>query len=292
MAKVANESDDAEHAQYISSNYLVQTKSDKFRGRPKLIPTLQDRRALWAILKGNLPFVPWLFDFDSEEAKPNPQDAITPQWKRINKYLASSVIDAEGIYDNDGFAKLLSIVEGSLRFIAITLDHADDANSIFSRLNAGGIPLGLSDLIRNEVFSKFGGDKSVAAEKFYHDVWHPFELSLGKHLDLFFPIFSQIIFQGKSTHATAFQSLQARWKTHTASAVFKDIAKYSEFFLSLISKESLASLVIPKPLKVQVERISRMPRTTVTWPFIIEVIRAADRGIFESEIGEKKPITC
>ena len=65
------------------------------------------------------------------------------------------------------------------------------ANAIFSRLNATGVPLELADLVRNEVFSKFGPNEAEKAEKFYYATWQPFERRFPRHsLNQFFPIYS------------------------------------------------------------------------------------------------------
>ena len=61
LAKIAKEQGDPETAEYIAKNYLAEAKSPKFYGWPKLVPTLQDRFALWQILEAHVNEINWDF---------------------------------------------------------------------------------------------------------------------------------------------------------------------------------------------------------------------------------------
>lgn len=91
LAKVARENDDEDTAEYIAKNYLAEVKSPKFAGWPKLVPTLQDRHAMWKILSDHVPEIEWNVSDDPGEDKPNPNDKITAQWKRILRHFEEVV---------------------------------------------------------------------------------------------------------------------------------------------------------------------------------------------------------
>lgn len=186
-------------------------------------------------------------------------------------------------YDKALLDSILGTLQDHLRIIDITLETQDDANAIFSRLNAKGVPLELADLVRNEVFSKFGPSENTKADRFFHKNWQPFEKTLPEgSLSAFFPIYAYIVLKGKVTKAAAFGELQKTWRSKSPAQVLTDIQRYSPYFAALTSYTKRQGL--SKEANAQVERMSRMPRTRVTWPFIIEVLRAAeDRRIPEAD---------
>jgi hypothetical protein len=273
LAKVADDNGDEETCTYIMQNFLMQTKSPKFAGRPKLVPTLQDRAALWKVLEESFPEAGWDFSRDLGEERSNPRDSITPQWKRILGKCEESFRDKDGKFVKEEFERVLRSLQEQLQLIVITLEQIDDANAIFSRLNAKGVPLELADLVRNEVFSKFGAEDADKAEKFYYKTWQPFEKTFpGETFDQFFPVYAQIVFKGKVTISTAFTNLQEKWNSSKPHLILADLEKYSPYYTSLHQYEHIKSLDLE--LNRCVERFSRMPRTTVTWPFLIETLRA------------------
>ncbi len=141
-------------------------------------------------------------------------------------------------------------------------------------MNAKGVPLELADLVRNEVFSKFGPNEADKAEKFYYSTWQPFERRFPGHsLNQFFPVYSYIAFKGKITKAAAFPNLQEKWAKSKPQLILADLEKYAPYYIRLTRFERHLNLTAE--LNAQIERFSRMPRTTVTWPFLIETLRAA-----------------
>jgi hypothetical protein len=274
LAKTAREHGDTDSSQFISATYLAESKSPRFSNRPKLVPTLQDRSALWEILSTHIPEIEWKFSNDPAEEKRNPNDNIIPQWKRMVKHCESAFVDSEGDFLKDAFERTLRSLQEYLKLIVITLEEGDDDNAIFSRLNAEGVPLDLADLVRNEVFSKFGPGESEKAEKFYYKTWQPFEKRFPERsLNDFFPVYSYIAFKGKVTKSAAFPNLQEKWMKSKPGPILADLEKYAPFYIRLVKYEKHSGL--SGELNAQMERFSRMPRTTVTWPFLIEIFHAA-----------------
>ena len=184
----------------------------------------------------------------------------------------------------DVYDRILRSVQECLKLIVITLEEADDANAIFSRLNAAGIPLELADLIRNEVFSKFTAEDGEKAKKFYDKSWQPFEKRFpGQSLNQFFPVYSYIAFKGKVTKSAAFPEIQIKWAQLEPTQILNDLDKYAPFYIRLTKFEKHPSLTAD--LNSQIERFSRMPRTTVTWPFLIESLRAATEQQLDSSMA-------
>lgn len=277
LAAQAHKAGDEGTAHFIWSNYLAESKSPRFAGWPKVVPTLQDRHTFYDILRGALPKAEWDVSADPEDKKPRLARRLQEQWVRIQKHVAAATGADSGAFDKDLLNNLLESVQDHLKIIDITLEAHDDANATFSRLNAKGVPLELADLVRNEVFSKFGPQESQRAEAFFTKSWQPFEKSLPEgSLSSYFPVYAYIVLKGKVTKAAAFGELQRNWKKRTPSQVLLDLQKYSSYFGSLTSYKRQAGL--SKNANAQVERFSRMPRTRVTWPFLIEALRALEDG--------------
>jgi hypothetical protein len=283
LAAQSEAAGDTDTANFIWRNYLAETKSPSFAGWPKVVPTLQDRHTFYEILSSAMPDAAWEFSADPEDKKPRTARRLQQQWQRIQKHVAVVTGAEAGEFDKKLLSDVLETVQEKLKLIDITLETQDDANAIFSRLNAKGVPLELADLVRNEVFSKFGPQDSAKAEKFFVKSWQPFEKALPEgSLSSFFPVYAYVVLKGKVTMAAAFGELQSAWKNKTPAQVLADVQKYSPFFALLTEFRKRPSL--SKEANAQVERISRMPRTRVTWPFIIQVLRALDdRSIAESD---------
>lgn len=286
LAVIGREQGDTDTSEYIAKNYLAEVKSPKFAGWPKLVPTLQDRFAMWDILAKHIPEIEWNFSEDASEGKPNANDWITPQWERIVNHYRRTFFDNEGAFIKESFERTFRSIQEYLKLIVITLEEADDANAIFSTLNAKGVPLELADLVRNEVFSKFGPDESDKAEKFYYKTWQLFEKRFPGHsLNQFFPIYSYITFKGKVTKSSAFPNLQEKWSKSKPGLILTDLEKYAPYYIRLTKYEKHPALTAD--LNAQMERFSRMPRTTVTWPFLIEVFREAAEKKIEAATAKR-----
>lgn len=106
----------------------------------------------------------------------------------------------------------------------------------------------------------------------------PFERSFKKTADLdsFFPIYSYIAFAGSITKAGAFPELQKRWSKSAPTRILADLEEYAPLFHALISGEAV--LGYGKNLNGMINRFYRMPRTTVTWPYILQLLRAVRKG--------------
>lgn len=212
---------------------------------------------------------------------------ISAQWSRIKDFYDHSFYDSKGkflIRKIDEFqTQLLNYVE----IVQITLETKDDANTVFSKLNFEGIPLSIADLVRNDVFSRFSPTEHQKARKFYDDKWSVFEKKFPKSsFDQYVSIFAQIKFKGNCPKAKAFPKLQAEWSGKSAQAILKELSAFSDIYISLYEYSPLSG--IPKDVNNQVRRLSHMPKTTVTWPYVIQVLHAFSA----SNISKKQTIDC
>ncbi|GEM_PF-2375433 len=276
--------------EYIVEQYLAE-KNRSFLGWPKLVPTLQDRHTFYEILRHALPDVAWDTRHDPVEGKPRASAPLVDQWKRICTTVAQKTGSDVGKFKKIQLDSILSIVQTQLKIINITLENNDDANGIFNRLNAKGVALELADLVRNEVFSKFvpvNAKDAAKAELFFSKNWIPFEKMFPDGtLDAFFPIYGHIALKGRATKAAAFGELQQLWRKASPATIISGMAEYAPFYAALSRFDgdipSLSSAI-----NQQVERISRMPKTRVTWPFLIQVLHS----VSVEKLSQRSALKC
>ncbi len=272
LAELAIEFEYPKDADYIVKRFLSENADGDHFGKPKLIPTLQDRSALWNYLEEYLPNQEW--DFDESAGKPGKDNKLEKQISRIYEELVSRLC-REGELSKPDYDSLLSVVLDGLEFVQITLDKEDDANEIFHKLNFEGVPLEVVDLVRNEIFSKLRNDPREA-QKFHKNMWVPFETAfIPKSLDQFFFPYA-IIRRGASvTQASSFQKLHESWKNKTPEIIVSELDQYREPYLLLWRG---ADIEVPVGLEQQTDRVQRMPRTRVIWPFLMELYNAVLLG--------------
>lgn len=266
---------DGERARLVVSKYLADWTETKYHGAPKLVLTIGDRRDFMELLERSHVTDKWRFSFDPPEASSKAHD-LTSQFKRIERRLSDLVVES-GRVQSERLDTVLESILRRLQMVAIVLDQTDDANEIFSKLNAQGIGLELSDLVRNDVFGKFAREDPVKAKEFHLRAWLPFERGFeDKSIDGFFSIFALIRKEGEITKAHAFPTLQQVWRKKAASEVLKELERYAPLYQALCAGTPIPGLGVS--LSRRVARFAALPKTTVTWPFVMSVLRAALDG--------------
>jgi hypothetical protein len=248
---------------------LLESKSKSTPGHPKLIPTLQDRGVLLSILHELNTSTNW--SLDTSGALTGQSNRMAAQWRRVKDEVRKRVgIDAGTTSTSLG--DLAKRILHSLNFVVITLDDTDDANEVFSKLNGEGVPLGLGDLIRNEIFGKFTSGRE--AEDFHAKAWSEFEKKF-KQADLanFFTVYSYLEFDGDTTKSTAFSLLQKSWQPLKPADVLVRLKSTAEYFHALNGMP--VSLKLDARVAELTKRFSRMPRSFVTWPYLIRLMRSS-----------------
>ena len=177
LAELMRNFNDFESANTIIESYLA-INTSRYRGEPKVVPTAQDRECFYGILRDSTTYEDW--NFNGEPASGNIKSKIESQWKRIKVALQDRLITARGRLRKTEWIKLGNILLDNLEMVVITLEVDEDPNIIFSRLNASGTPLGIADLVRNSVFSRFEERNPRKSDLFYNEKWLPYEKTLKK----------------------------------------------------------------------------------------------------------------
>lgn len=268
----------------LIENYLAVNLAG-YRGQPKVVPTAQDREAFYALLSRSSEYDSW--NFADAASITGVREELTTQYKRVVTAIEERVLGVGRRLRTGQWDKLTKMVLDRFEMVSITLEPNEDPNLIFGRLNARGTDLTVADLVRNSVFSRFPHDRAQASERFYHDKWLPFERSFpAKHgLQKYFQPFAVIRTGGKATQATAFPQLEALWAHKKAEAVLADLQQYSLYFARLNKFESISDL--PEKVNAALRDLAEMPKLSVSWPFIIQVLHATHRGGLDRRNAER-----
>ncbi|MCI9129703.1 MAG: DUF262 domain-containing protein [Eggerthellaceae bacterium] len=131
-------------ADQLSSAYLLA------KGDEKAIPSKRDRESYAAALSSPVD--------EAQAAATNAQ---------ANKALFAQKM-ADPLFDPDAFWRAL----GRLEVVAIELEGADDAQSIFESFNSKGVPLVAADMVRNYLLFAQSPDEQV---RLFREYWAPIQ---------------------------------------------------------------------------------------------------------------------
>jgi hypothetical protein len=157
--------------QYLVSNLVAE------KGKAKLVPTFRDNANFNAVLKAikdcEISLVPDLA---------HPADGpMILAYVYFSEMIANFVSGSDEFQSIAKLEKLTNCILERMEVVQIILDKSHNANEVFDRLNTAGRPLGIIDLVRNEVFQTVS-DNYDGAMKLYSEKWGPFEKSFESNL--------------------------------------------------------------------------------------------------------------
>lgn len=188
------------------------------------------------------------------------------QFFKIRKYLQDR-------YSERGFEHLNEIVEAAttkLTFVFILLKDPSSATTVFEGLNDSGIPIGIGDLVRNEVFSKISNEPN-RAQSIHEHVWLPFRDKLGDGFDnYFFPY--AMIREPNIIKADLFRQLRKIWgNVSSPEDIIGALDEYTSPYLTLNSG------IIPQsyslPVKDVLIRLNSYKPPTSIYPLTMKLLK-------------------
>lgn len=151
------------------------TEHSNFRGGPeerfKVWPTNGDRDVFEATMSaGSLATLDARFPIVTRPRarRPEPGPRLVEAYRYFHQRIVEMVTSHE-----EPLAPLDALYEAlkqHLQLVVIDLEEDDDPQVIFETLNARGVPLLPSDLIRNLVFTRVGADADALYERFWQDL--------------------------------------------------------------------------------------------------------------------------
>lgn len=233
--------------------------------------------------------------------------------EKLDKMLNPDVMETD--YDKQQWiAKLLfKVIDEGLYFSPITISGSQyQVTEVFDRLNRKGTELSLMDLIRNEMFRRFGHDVNTeVATDLFENQWKPFEANLDKNQkakDFFYPY--SLIKNPNTTQARAFQDTRAFWSSllgnnnenndnnpsneeaiNYAQIILSDMTEYVSGFLALSSNISSGDRTDLEPfteLEPELSSLLRMnPLTRTSYSFLMNVLKQYESQRLSGEFVKK-----
>jgi hypothetical protein len=274
-----------EDALTLAQTYLA-FSAGKYKGMPKLLPTVQDRRQLFDILQDDITCIEWNLKGESIDEHSS-RHGISSQWDNIKREFSELFFSEDGEFLKENTDVFYERLISNIVFIQVTLEATDDANTVFSKLNYEGVKLSLSDLVRNDVISRVPDNCKDALDKFYDSTWKPFEKAFPRNsFDQYITIYSFIKFNGLISKSRAFPELQKKWTTSNPTSIVAEMNVYADIYCALVEYSPIEG--INEQVGERVRRFSLMPKTTVTWPYILELLNACRDGI----ASKKQTLQC
>ncbi len=228
----------------------------------KFLPTEQDREPFKSVMSGNI----------GEQ-----HSQIFNAWSYFNQAISKGDIDEHDI----DLRKLRNCITGYLDIVSITLDVDDSPNRIFESLNNTGMPLSVSDLIRNYLFMNISGwDQQKTA---YDKYWYPMQQIFGSENDNRFSDFfwRYLMMKGNlerrdETYEGVRRLLgESSVTSQVASEFLAEFYRFSGYYAQLIQTQQ------PKFGCSISKRINRLNRweVSVTYPFFMRALDYMDSGL-------------
>jgi uncharacterized protein with ParB-like and HNH nuclease domain len=231
----ARESGEAELADEINDTLLVNRykKPDDYY---RLLPTQADRETFKRVIRSE---------------GDHGQGSIGAAYAFFSRKLKQNRIDAH---------QLKRVITERLAIVSIVLDADDNPYLVFECLNAKGLPLTQSDLIRNLFFLKIHSDEH---DRMYALYWQPMQERLGEDLTEFIRHYlmkSGLFVRQDDVYFT----LKERVNRENARDMLADLARFASHYERLVKP----GLEDRPELRDALVRLNRLEVTTA-YPFLL-----------------------
>jgi len=241
--------------------------------RFKVWPTNADRRDFEAALaSGSVQALEAKYPLQRRKyaRKPDPRPRLVEAYlffaRRIREFCSASPVESSGngtsstqpAFSSLRAHALYEALRRHIQLVVIELEDDDDPQVIFETLNARGVPLLPSDLIRNFVFLR-ATQQGESAEDLYSTLWaeydeHPAEADAGKgerfwkqmerqgrvrrtRLDLFMHHYVQYRSAQDLSIGHLFQAFRTWWESNPKRSVsdeLRELRRHSDVFASVL----------------------------------------------------------
>lgn len=296
IARLAEEKGFTDIAENVVNSFLF-SPLHKEKGTIKLFPTFRDHAQMNAVIgaiatiKANK--LSGIGDKDGFLI-----DAYKFFVDKIEVYISGSKNNQQAL------DTLMTCVLDRLEIVQIILTKDQDANEVFDRLNTGGLPLAVIDLVRNEMFQLVSGDYELA-QSIYQEHWRPLEDSLEHALgdqdpktrdkiidSYFFPYLlahrsdakkNKILSELRSFWDEIFPSSEGEEK---ARLIIEHLDRFTGPYLAL--ECGVRPSGVSDELWNQLRLLRAVPLPSVTYPFFLRLIDAAK----SNDVSDVDAIAC
>ena len=279
-ASLAQEANQNEIAADLEQQYLLHSLSD-LKNQPTIQPTFDDYPQFFHIMLELVNPRPVF----TRPIQPSDSGDMYDAYTYLKRQLKSQIILEDDTVDSDLLKLFVNYATDRLEFVEISLGERHDPHEIYDRLNTGGQPLKIADLIRNIVFQRVGSDLN-SAHSIYNTEWKRFEDGFSKAdaSDGYYYPFTQII-NPSITKARQWNTLKDHWKclcgddtgSDAARLIIEDLAEYQQAYNLVVDLPSDDFKLDPE-VDEALAALRRMVVTVSTYPYLMRILRAHEQG--------------
>jgi uncharacterized protein with ParB-like and HNH nuclease domain len=233
----ARRKDQATLAEEIEKTLLVNPYS-KGLDYYKLLPTQVDRESFQKLVQG--------------EATTQASDQVAQAYQFFERKYRQTDLDPELIK---------AVICRQLIVVSIVLDADDNPHLVFESLNAKGLPLTQSDLIRNYFFMRIHVDQQ---ELIYAQYWNPMQDALRDNLTECIRHFLGMKNGSVVKQTDVYFALKGMVANRDAIDSLKEIARFAKYYEKLLDPE----LELHSGIRHQLTRLNRL-KVTTAYPFLL-----------------------
>lgn len=236
------------------NNTLLVNPYKKGTDRFKLLPTQLDREGFEAII---------------HRERPIPEGNMAQAYDYFSKKAQAGGVDARA---------LKKVVTGSLSMVSIVLGADDNPYLVFESLNAKGLPLTQSDLIRNFFFMRIHPESH---DEIYGRFWEPMQVALKENLTEFI---RHYLMKGGSLvrQNDVYFALKEQVGQGDALEHLRELSRYAVHYGKLLDPANEADPSNRRAL----ERLQKLEVTTA-FPFLLNCFEEQQAGrLSTSELVE------
>lgn len=283
MVQVAAERGHEDWAADMAKGFLLTRRFSNFPTNTKLIPSAVDRQQFQAIWSG-ISNLKTLQTEDWGGTPPSPPQPSGPEVGRMTAAYRGLLKRMRAVYDKDAFAgveRIFDIISGKLSFVTINLRTPTAAPAIFERLNARGEKISVSDLVRNEVFSRVADDP-MTAKNIFDSHWEPFIGRFNSNKveleNFLFPY--GLTIDSNITKADLFQALRSSWGVQgNPRDIISSMDRFTPGFFLLECGKPVVEL--PKDVGNSLKDLHDLGAPSSIYPFSFLLIDAVRNGEIE-----------
>ena len=267
----------------IADQYLL-IKLMKEKNHTKVVPTLPDNKQFNFVIS----------HIKEPKAKLLPAhgadrgfmiDSFNYHLQRIEEIITT--IGDGNPTDSSAIELIIEAITEKIEIVQISLTKSHDANEVFDRLNTGGRPLRVIDLVRNEMFQNVSTDYD-AAENLYISKWKPFEDKFFSSLagleqwkqdsiidGFFFPY--TLCNNSNARKNRILEELKELWESVSAAsgpekaeAIIDHMDRFRAPYLAL--EQASRPDGIDNSVWSALLRLRKVPLPSVTYPFLMRLI--------------------
>ena len=274
-AQVAEKNGHPDIAKGLINTNLIVDWAQHALVNTKLVPSYWDRRQFASIFKylfatgGMSEWFPTRVRLPSDSGEADGR--LLKQFHAIRRHLGKRYNE----FGLEGFEQVIEAARTRLTYVFILLKDAASASTVFEGLNDPGVPIGIGDLVRNEVFSRVGDQPELAAT--IHQLhWVPFQDKLGPAFDEYFFPFC-VIHRPSANRADMFREMREMWSEFgDATEVISKLDEYTNAYLAIEKGEFDGRYT--SPIRDSLKRLVEMKRPAAIFPFVMRMLRELELG--------------